>query len=699
MTPSIPHMESGTILGGYRIDAVAGQGGMGVVYRATQLGLDRPVALKVIASELADNLDFRNRFKSESQLAASIDHPNVVPVYEAGEADGVLYLAMRFVEGTDLRSLVDASGGGLEPERAVRITWQVAAALDAAHRRGLVHRDVKPPNVLIAEEGEEHAYLTDFGLTKHAAAAGGFTRTGQFVGTPDFSAPEQIRGESADARADVYALGCVLFHALTGRVPFPRDSELAKMYAHLSDPAPAASAINPAVPAPLDAVIGTAMAKEPTDRYASAGDLARAAWAALQGEPAPAPAGSVATGEAAKPAVRAPDTPAPRTPPPSGVSTASPNAGASAHSPLSSAEAPAAKPKPAGPAGWPKGRRVALLVALPILLVAALAVAALGAAGVFGGDDDDAVAGGGPQATVTATKTAEAGQQGAGQPKVTATIPVGDGPDGITADGDTVFVSHAREGTLQAIDAKTDELSGDAVEVGSNPDQIAAGKGTVWVVDASSDQLQRLQSDPELLPTATIPVGADAQGISLGPQLAWVANTGDDTVQRVDRASATAVGDPIGVGDHPIGIFVGSKVWVTNFSDGTLTQIDIATAQVEGDPLPVGEGARGVFEGLGAVWVSNLKDDTVVRVDPKTFEVVATIPVGDEPKDVVTHAGFVWVVNSKSNTVTRIDPGTNRVAGAPIPVGQNPIGLAASKDALWVTNFRDDTVSRIDPAT
>src|SRR5688572_30973726 len=292
MTPSIPHMESGTILGGYRIDSVAGQGGMGVVYRATQLGLDRPVALKVIAVELANNLDFRNRFKSEAQLAASIDHPNVVPVFEAGEADGVLYLAMRYVEGTDLRSLVDRDGR-LAPERAVRIIWQVGGALDAAHRRGLVHRDVKPPNVLIANEGEEHAYLTDFGLTKHAeAASAGFTRTGHFVGTPDFAAPEQIRGEHADARADVYALGAVLFHALTGRVPFPRDSELAKMYAHLNDPAPAASPLAPGIPAVLDTVIGTAMAKQPEERYASAGDLARAAWAALQGEVAPQPMGS-----------------------------------------------------------------------------------------------------------------------------------------------------------------------------------------------------------------------------------------------------------------------------------------------------------------------------------------------------------------------------------------------------------------------
>ena len=169
MTASIPHMETGTVLGGYRIDGVAGQGGMGVVYRATQLGLDRHVALKVIAAEFAENLDFRNRFKSEAQLAASIDHPNVVPIFETGESEGTLYLAMRYVEGTDLRTLVE-SDGGLDAERAVRIIWQVGAALDAAHRRGLVHRDVKPPNVLIAHEGEEHAYLTDFGLTKHAAA-------------------------------------------------------------------------------------------------------------------------------------------------------------------------------------------------------------------------------------------------------------------------------------------------------------------------------------------------------------------------------------------------------------------------------------------------------------------------------------------------------------------------------------------------
>src|SRR5918992_3274624 len=230
-------LATGAVIAGYRIEGVAGKGGMGIVYRATQLALDRPVALKLIAADLADDPMFRERFKRESHTAASIDHPNVIPVYEAGEADGRLFIAMRYVEGTALRELI-RSEGSIEPHRAVRILEQVAAALDAAHRRGLVHRDVKPANALITEDGDEHVYLTDFGLTKHAASVGGMTATGQFVGTVDYSAPEQIKGEPSDARTDVYALGCLLYQTLSGRVPYERDSEIAKIYAHLNDPPP-----------------------------------------------------------------------------------------------------------------------------------------------------------------------------------------------------------------------------------------------------------------------------------------------------------------------------------------------------------------------------------------------------------------------------------------------------------------------------
>jgi YVTN family beta-propeller protein len=693
ISQSPSHIAAGSELAGYRIEGVAGQGGMGVVYRATQLGLDRPVALKVIATEFATSADFRERFKAEAQLAASIDHPNVVPVYEAGEADGLLYLVMRYVEGTDLREVVEREDG-LAPERAVRLVWQVASALDAAHRRGLVHRDVKPPNVLVAEEAEDHAYLTDFGLTKHAAAAGGITRTGQFVGTPDFVAPEQIRGETADARADVYALACVLFHALTGRVPFPRPSELAKMYAHLSDEPPSVAALVPGVATALDGVIATGMAKDPADRYASAGDLARAAWAALQGQPAPRPAGSVATGQAATAAGATSAAGATVVPPPAGsASTPPPGAAGSVSAPKRSK----------GPAGWPRRRRVALLVALPTLLLAAVAVAALAAAGVLGGDDGApagaavAAAQTTPAPNATPTPPPASTAANAPPPRTVATIGVGDGPDGVAVDRGSVFVSNSRDATLTRIDARTSSTVGGPVAVGQNPDQIAAGKGVVWVADNDTNLLSRLQTDPELLPTATVQVGQGSEGVSLGPQLVWVANTENDTVSRVDRAQAQTVGDPIGVGTAPTGIFVGSKVWVTNFADDTVSRIDIATAQVEGEPIPVGAGPRGVTEGLGGVWVSNTRDGTVSRIDPRTNEAVATIGVGRKPKDIVAAHGFVWVANSGSNTVSRIDPTTNRLVGANLPVGRTPVGIAASRNAVWVTNFGDDTVTRIDP--
>src|SRR3954454_5039521 len=255
-------LSAGQEIGGYRIDDVAGRGGMGVVYKATQLALDRTVALKLIAPEVADDEDFRERFKRESRIAASIEHPNVIPVHEAGEVEGRLYIVMRYVDGTDLRELV-AREGPLAPERAARIVAQVAEALDAAHARGLVHRDIKPANVLIARRGEtDHVYLTDFGLTKHSSGESGLTKTGQWVGTLDYVAPEQIEGGAVDARTDVYALGAVLYQALTGRVPFERDTEVSKMWAHISDPPPSAVAKRPELPRALDAVIARAMAKK-----------------------------------------------------------------------------------------------------------------------------------------------------------------------------------------------------------------------------------------------------------------------------------------------------------------------------------------------------------------------------------------------------------------------------------------------------
>ena len=218
-------LEPGEEFAGYLIEEEVGRGGMGVVYRARQVALDRAVALKLVAPELVKEPGFRERFQRESRIAASIDHPNVIPIYHAGEEDGKLYITMRYVEGTDLREMI-TQRGKLPFAEAARIVSEVAAALDAAHARGLVHRDVKPANVLI--DGSGRAYLTDFGLTKHAGSASGLTKTGMFVGTLDYIAPEQLQGGEVDARVDVYALGCVLYQSLTGVVPFPRDTEPAK---------------------------------------------------------------------------------------------------------------------------------------------------------------------------------------------------------------------------------------------------------------------------------------------------------------------------------------------------------------------------------------------------------------------------------------------------------------------------------------
>ena len=270
--PAIGDFPAGSRIAGYQIQELIGRGGMAMVYRASDVRLDRLVALKVLTPELTRDSAFRQRFIRESRSGASVDHPNVIPVFEAGEAEGVLFIAMRYVAGRDVRALIEREGP-LRPSRVVSIVTQIASALDTAHAHGLVHRDVKPANMLLGTvatgSAPDHVYLSDFGLSKLSVSAISLTGTGQFLGTIDYMSPEQVEGRAIDGRTDLYALACATFEMLTGRPPFQRDQDLAVMWAQVSAPPPSARQLRRELSPEVDRVIAKALAKAPGDRHAT----------------------------------------------------------------------------------------------------------------------------------------------------------------------------------------------------------------------------------------------------------------------------------------------------------------------------------------------------------------------------------------------------------------------------------------------
>jgi serine/threonine-protein kinase len=359
----VDSLDNPTVVAGYRIDGRLGEGGMGTVYRATQLSLERVVALKLLTAELSADPAFRERFRREGLLQAALDHPHIVTVYEAGETDNRLFLAMRMVEGPTLKDLILRRQ--LDDRRALRLLTQVAEALDAAHAKGLIHRDVKPQNVLVG--AGDHAYLADFGLTKGNDDEA-MTETGQFVGTIDYISPEQARGENATGRSDVYALTAVLCECLTGQVPFQRSTEERALLAHLTEPPPRLSQMRTDLPATMDEVVARGMAKDPKDRPASAGELMLQARRALGAAPAESSAPSAATDPTRlRPAVGSP-TRTPRT-----AAKSDPGATRLA---AAAVTAPEAAPQASGgerdaPAVAPNRRYVPVLIVAAVLALVA----------------------------------------------------------------------------------------------------------------------------------------------------------------------------------------------------------------------------------------------------------------------------------------------------------------------------------------
>ncbi len=424
---------------------------MGVVYRVTNTALGRIYALKVLAPELALDEAFQRRFKREMRIAASIHHANVVAIHYAGEQDGLLFFVMDYVVGTDLRELLKRSGA-FDPARAVALLGQMADALDAAHERGLVHRDVKPANVLMTvHDGQEHAYLTDFGVAKRSETVAGLTAQGAVVGTVDYMAPEQITGSETDARTDVYALGCVFFQMLTGRVPYDRENSIAKLFAHVHEPPPPLGDELAELYPTFGDVIEKAMAKEPADRYVSAGDLALDALAALEGSRYTGPETIVAIGDARPDELSSPTLPPTRPPAPAPAPTPTasqpPQPTPVPPQPASSPPTdlppvPPATPvaaaravAPAAPASPARRRRGALLGAGAVAVVAVIAVVAF------------IVSGGGSSSSTSGSSSGGQPFQAAARPVPTNHV-TGTGNATLRLRGNTVTVALDTNGLL-----------------------------------------------------------------------------------------------------------------------------------------------------------------------------------------------------------------------------------------------------------
>jgi len=669
-------VQPGDSFAGHRIEGIAGRGGMGVVYRATQLDLERTVALKLIAPQLAQDPDFRDRFVRESRVAASIDHPNVIPIFYTGEHDGALYIAMRYVEGDDLRTLVRRDGA-LAPARAAAIVAQIGAALDAAHRSGIVHRDVKPANVLLGDG--DHAYLTDFGLTKRVASHTGTSRTGGWVGTLGYVAPEQIRGAPVDARADVYALGCVLFHALTGAAPYGRDSDEATLWAHLNEPPPPVHELTPEVPEAFDAVVARALAKAPEDRFASAGDLGRAAVAAARGEAYTTPAQSVARGAAA-----------------GGARAARQEAPTRTAGPAPATRVDPARPHRPGAAGGARSaqgdhraagskRRRGLLVPAVVLAAGLLVAAAVLALSRTAGDSGDGDARARPAAAPTS-----------GAPAAKA-FPVGNRPNDVVVAGGRAWVTSYGEGRLSTIALDSAEVGELALADQRGTASIAAGYGSLWLANAVRQQVTRIRlSSMKADPPIALPPGR-VVAISVGARGVWVGSRGAlnvNNVVRIDpRTNRVVKLLSLGQGVQDLSAGEGG-VWVVERNRQFVTRIRARDGRRT--RIGLSRGLQAIEVGAGAAWVSNEDAGLVSRIDPAS-EGHAEVKVGSQPQGIGIGGGAVWVANKLDGTVTRIDPRTVRVTGAPVAVGLNPFAVAVRGPRVFVTNLGDGTVSRIAP--
>jgi Protein kinase domain len=589
----------GSELAGYGIERVLGRGGMSVVYLAHDPRLKRNVALKLLAPDLAADEGFRVRFLRESQLAASLDHPNVVPVYEAGEVDGLLYIAMRYVVGTDLKALLRAEGA-LAPDRAFLLVGQVANALDAAHELGLVHRDVKPSNVLITgRPGREHCYLADFGLSTTASDRS-LTDARHIVGTIDYVAPEQIRGVEVDGRSDVYSLACLLYECLVGDVPFRRASDVAVIYAHLEEPLPKASERAPTLSAGLDVVLERGTAKLPQERWQTCAALVEAARSAL------------GDGDVAAPVRR--------------------------RRPLAISMALAAVATAVALGAVIFGGGGATL-ARSDSLVRIDSRAGWPSDGVAVGARPTAVTvcGGSVWVTTRNGVVFQIDPQSLSRHEVRVRGASSD----VANVGELAAVVSGPPEQVTMIDAQFGQISGVVKVAGARTPGTAVAFGRdVWVTNPLGRRLELLDP-PYTAISASVPLPGRPRFVAAGEAAVWA--VGGRRLWRVDpRAFRLAAS--IRLPFAPRAIAAGSGgIWLADGSGDAVVRIDPATGR-QTERLKVGDGPIAITVGADAVWVANSGDGTVSRIDPRRNVVDEPIRVGDEPLDLVAGLGAVWVV-------------------------------------------------------
>ncbi len=600
-------LDIGSDVAGYRIDALIARGGMGVVYRATHLGLERPVALKVIARELAEREGFRERFLRESRLAASLDHPAVVPVFDSREVDGELIVAMRLVTGGDLRQAIDREGP-LPPPRAIALLGQVADALDAAHAAGIVHRDVKPHNVLL--EGDR-AFLTDFGLAK-AMGDSGVQSGASVVGTAEYMSPEQWGGAAVGPPADIYSLGCVLYEALTGVAPFARrdaDSE-------------------PEMPVGLDAVVERAVAKDPAERFPSAGALIAAARE-REG------AGMARTRVLSEP-----------------------GGGGPAERPTRTLAEDEDDSRRSRTLVWIGTSVIAivLLVLLPLLLFSGEGEPTVSAPIAIGTAPLRVTAGGdavwaSSERDGTLTRLDPDSGEPVGKP-----VRLGLDVSGVAVGGRWLWATVPSRGELLRLDPQSGRLL-ERIEVGGAPGPIALGGGRVWVADEQGAGVTAVNSEGGRVVRRGLAPHSAPLRLGVGAGGLWVSSASAGNVRRIDLGTLQ-VDAPIPVGRGPAGVTVAhGLVWVANSRGGTVSKVDPSIHSVLGDPIDVGGRPGGIDAGTDTVWVASAAEDAITRIDLESGERTgAPIEVGAEPGAVAVGESAVWVADNGEGAITRIEP-------------------------------------------